>query len=179
MSTVVIGVGNELRGDDGFGGAVLESLRERLRPEDGVVLARCDGEPSRLIELWDGFDHAIVIDVARDGPNRCGHLHHRELIGADGHAAPPPAGAEPAGNGHALGPGTALRLADALGRLPARLTLLAVSGRNFDVGAPLSAPVAAAVPVLVRCVRRELARDHARGDQGPDLTVPTGPARPS
>jgi hydrogenase maturation protease len=190
--TVVIGVGSGMRGDDGFGAAVLAALDDLPRFGGRLRLVGCDGESARLIDLWDGFDHAIVVDAAHDPAARAGRLYRRELalahwpglFGAD----PGPA-VEPAGNGHAAGFGTAIRLAEALGRLPDRLTLYAVNGTDFTLGAPLSRRVAAAVPKLATRIRRDLLTQYrlsaaeraglrARGraqDQSPIRTVADGP----
>ena len=67
--TVVVGVGNEFRRDDGAGPEVIARLRA-LQPGDaglsGVTLALSDGEPGRLIDLWEGTSLAVVIDAVRD-----------------------------------------------------------------------------------------------------------------
>ncbi len=60
--TVVIGVGNELRRDDGIGPAAVTRLRDLQAVDStlvGVILAVCDGEPTRMIDLWTGADLAV------------------------------------------------------------------------------------------------------------------------
>jgi hypothetical protein len=52
-----------------------------------------------------------------------------------------------------VGSGDTVKLARALGRLPARLTVLAGVGREFGVGTELTAEVATAVAELVERVR--------------------------
>ena len=58
-----------------------------------------------------------------------------------------------AASSHSIGLGDTVELARVLGRLPARLTVLAVVGRDFGFGTELTAEVAAAVPELVERVR--------------------------
>lgn len=177
MNAIVIGVGTGLRGDDGVGEAVLAALDDLTAKDPRIRLARCDGEPARMIELWDGFDRAIVVDAARNGETPCGHVYRRVLV-ADvdrPHDAMTGVG-EPAGNGHAAGFGAAIRLAHALDRLPPHLTLYAVVGRDFDLGAPLSPPVAEAARELAALIRAECeervadrsapARDQSPGGDG-------------
>ena len=76
--TVVIGVGNEFRRDDGAGPAVIARLRA-LQPGDaslsGVTLALSDGEPGRMIDLWEGARLAVVIDAVRDTTMPPGHRY--------------------------------------------------------------------------------------------------------
>lgn len=52
-------------------------------------------------------------------------------------------------SGHSLGIAAAITLGRALGRLPARLVVVAVEGRSFGVGIPMSPEVRAAVPGAV------------------------------
>ena len=61
----------------------------------------------------------------------------------------------------------------ALGRLPERLTVLAVVGRDFGFGAGLTAEVAAAVAELVEQVRC-IVRQPGRG-KGMGVRVTPGP----
>jgi hydrogenase maturation protease len=147
--TIVIGVGNEFRRDDGAGPAVIARLRARQPGDAGlsrVTLAVSDGEPARLIELWAGAGLAVVIDAVRDTAVPAGHtrrLTAAALAGAAGGAA----------GSHGIGLGDTVELARALGRLPARLTVFAVAGRDFGFGAGLTAEVAAAVAELAEQVR--------------------------
>lgn len=65
----VIGVGNDYRRDDGVGWAVVAGLAQRPLPH-GTRLTITDGEPTRLINAWDGADLAILVDAARVPPAR-------------------------------------------------------------------------------------------------------------
>ena len=151
--TVVVGVGNEFRRDDGAGPAVIARLRA-LQPGDQglsrVTLALSDGEPGRMIDLWEGARLAVVIDAVRDTTMPPGHTC--QLVA--GALADPLAGtAGGAASSHGIGLGETVELARVLGRLPARLTVLAVVGRDFGFGTGLTAEVAAAVAELVEQVR--------------------------
>ena len=130
---IVIGIGNELRRDDGAGPAVVAELRRRSLT--GVTLAVSDGEPGRLLDLWAGADHAVVVDAARSSSGAAGRV--RELDSAGG----VPSGT----SSHALGLVVATRLGRALGRLPATMRIFIVEGRDFGYGAGLCPPVARAV----------------------------------
>ncbi|GAA2473281.1 hydrogenase maturation protease [Streptomyces longisporus] len=150
----VIGVGNEFRRDDGVGWAVLARLRERAaqRPlPPGTVLATCDGEPGRLIGLWEGADLAVVVDAAHAHPGVPGRVHRLELAG--GLLAQPQTTSS-----HGLGLGEAVELARALGVLPAHLVVYAVEGAESALGTGLSPAVEDAVEPLGRAVESELDR---------------------
>ncbi len=142
---VVIGVGNDLRRDDGFGPAVVERLRgDGVLSAAGVTLAVTDGEPSRLIDLWAGAEVAVVVDAVRSPADPAGHcyeLGYDEVVGPVGAAA----------SSHGVGLGSTIELAQALHRLPRLLVVLAAAGRDFGFGPGLSPEVAVAVaPVAAR-----------------------------
>ncbi|MET9392963.1 hydrogenase maturation protease [Streptomyces sp. NPDC006624] len=155
----VIGVGNEFRRDDGVGWAVAARLRERagsgaLPP--GTVVATCDGEPGRLIGLWEGAGLAVVVDAAHAHPGRPGTVHRLELDAER-------LGRPPTTSSHGLGLGEAVDLARALGRLPGRLVVYAVEGADDSLGTGLTPAVEGAVAPLVASVEDEIARYRSAG----------------
>ena len=164
---VLIGIGNAFRRDDGVGPAVAAEF-DRLRVP-GVTVACADGEPSQLLDAWDGAGLAIVVDAVACSPGSPGRIHRAELgrpyalAGQALLAGPPRAGAPGAGapgagtSTHGLGVPDAIRLAVALDRAPARLVVYAVEGADLGFGTGLSGPVAACLPELTRMVRAELA----------------------
>ncbi|MCX4904019.1 hydrogenase maturation protease [Streptomyces sp. NBC_00878] len=148
----VVGVGNEFRRDDGVGWAVVARLRERAdeRPlPPDTVLAACDGDPGRLIGLWEGASLAVVVDAAHAHPGTPGRVHRLELDG--GHLAGPPSTSS-----HGLGLGEAVELARVLGLMPDRLVVYAVEGADGSFGTGLSPAVADAVDPLADAVEDEI-----------------------
>ncbi|MFF4550109.1 hydrogenase maturation protease [Streptomyces sp. NPDC001435] len=151
---VVIGVGNDFRHDDGVGWAVLAQLRERAgkRPlPPGTVLATCDGDPARLIGLWEGAALAVVVDAAHAHPGTPGRVHRLEL---DARTVARPSST----SSHGLGLGEAVELARVLGLLPGQLVVYAVEGAETSFGRGLSPAVDAAVDTLADTVETEVAR---------------------
>ena len=170
--TIVLGVGTDLRGDDGFGAAVLDGLRTQPSVSAYAQLAICDGEPARLIDLWQGYRHALIVDAVRGGAERYGFVYRRDLTAMIGAGE---SGTEPHGNSHTAGLGAAMRLGQVLERLPGRLILYAVHGRDFRLGVPLSDPVAMAVPELVNRIAREILgvlSIRERPDRGSTTSLP-------
>lgn len=153
--TVVIGVGNDFRGDDGAGPAVLARLAGHVPP--GVDLVPSDGEPANLLAAWDSASVAIVVDAVQAGSAPPGTLHRLVIAGpaAPHDAEPVPEDAGMSGS-HQLGLGSAIGLAQALGRLPARLILHGIQGADFTMGSGLSEPVADAIDDLVGAVVADL-----------------------
>lgn len=162
--TAVIGVGNEYRRDDGLGPAVLARLARLdeqlpLPLPDGTALLVCDGDPARLISLWEDADFAIVVDAAHAHPGQPGRIHRLELDGG------PWSPATASTSSHGLGLGEAVELARALDRLPGRLVVYAVEGADTSPGTGLSPPVATAVDPLARRIAEEIASHQRSGSR--------------
>jgi hydrogenase maturation protease len=142
---VVIGIGNRLRHDDGLGPAVVALLRGRGLPDD-VRLVECDGEPTRLIDMWAGHSLAVVVDAMRfeTDPDlaRPGRICRRSLrhpsLGQSW------AGVRGATSSHGMGLATAISLAAALDLLPPSILLYAVEIADSSPGQGLTPAVAAA-----------------------------------
>ncbi|MEU4684289.1 hydrogenase maturation protease [Streptomyces xinghaiensis] len=176
--TVVIGVGNDFRRDDGVAWRVVGRLRERAEGKGNPLpprteLRECDGDPGRLIGLWEGAELAVVVDAAHAHPPSPGRVHRLELdrrrLWRDGTAS-----------SHGLGLGEAVELSRALGTLPARLVVYAVEGADSALGTGLSAPVAAAVEPLTARIEADIGSGGGTGCSGDGPPgIPAGPARPA
>ncbi|MGW5136014.1 hydrogenase maturation protease [Streptomyces sp. NPDC004135] len=154
---VVIGVGNEFRRDDGVGHVVAARLLERA--ENGslpphTVVSACDGDPARLIGLWEGARLAVVVDAAHARPATAGRIHRIELDAKR-------LGQASATSSHGLGLGEAVDLARVLGRLPEHLVVYAVEGSDASIGTGLTAAVADVVEPLADAVEGEILRHRA------------------
>jgi hydrogenase maturation protease len=126
---IVIGIGNAFRGDDAAGLVVARTLGD-----DPRVIVH-EGEPIDLLDRWEGAGEVIVVDAARSGAAP-GTIHR-----LDGLVAPVASG----GSTHAFGLGETLALARALGRAPARVSLIGIEGERFGTGDELSRAVTMAV----------------------------------
>ncbi|MBM9507955.1 hydrogenase maturation protease [Actinacidiphila acididurans] len=149
----VIGIGTRFRHDDEAGRAVVSALLARASPlPEGTRLHISDGDPARLVSLWEGADLAVVVDAARAVPGRPGRVHRLEPGG--GRAVP---AAGTAGS-HGLGLRDAIALATALDRLPARLIVYAIEAGDIGFGTGLSPEVASSVGTVADTIARELRR---------------------
>jgi hydrogenase maturation protease len=144
-ATVVIGVGNPWRADDGAGPAAARALGGRLPA--GVRVVELTGGPGGLIEAMDGAATAIVVDAVVSGAAP-GTVHRR--TGADGLAA------AAATSTHGLSVGQSLELAGALGLLPGRLVLYGIEVGCVGHGDTLSPAVARAVERVADLVLRDV-----------------------
>jgi len=148
---IVIGVGNDYRGDDAVGLAVARRVAGLVG--DDVVVLECEQEPTRLLDAWGGADVALVVDACASG-GAPGTVHR-----FDASDEPLPARVFRSST-HAFGVGDAVELSRALQRLPRRVVVYGVEGGDFAAGATLSPPVAAAVDRVTGAVVRDLSGEH-------------------
>lgn len=132
--TIVIGLGNPLRGDDGIGLEVARTVAARC---PGLDVIEHDREPLDLIELWADHGSAFVIDaVAGEEPGR---IHRLDASAGTGRWQRPIDSSS-----HAFDLGQVIELAGLLGRLPPRLQVLGIEGSSFGAGTVPTAAVRAA-----------------------------------
>jgi len=148
-SVLVIGIGNEFRGDDAVGLVVARRLRAHAGP--GLEAREASGEATELMRLWEGRSRVVVVDAMRSGrpPGTIARFDARERWHdtAGGRFA----------SSHALGLPEAVALANALDALPGSLVVLGVEGGAFDAGAPMTPAVQAAAGQVVASVLADLA----------------------
>jgi hydrogenase maturation protease len=155
--TLVLGVGNEYRGDDGVGRRVARALRERA--PSTLTILEATGEGTPLLESWKGADVVIIIDAVASGAPP-GTIHR-----LDARAHPLPAGFLHTST-HAFGVAQAVELARALEQLPPRLVIYGIEGKSFAPNTGLSPEVAEAVREVTDRVLREIEATCRRSDEG-------------
>ena len=144
---LVIGIGNQLRGDDSASGEVVRRLHER-GAQTGIEVIEELCEPNDLLEVLHGRDAVVLVDTMRSG-DPPGTIRR-----FDASSEPLPARLRGSVSTHAFGLHEAIELARALHRLPRRVIVFAVEGRHFEAGGTLSGEVQAAVPPLACAVLR-------------------------
>jgi hydrogenase maturation protease len=146
-AVLVIGVGNELRGDDGAGLVVVRRLAARARAV-GLDVEEEQNDSTGLIERWRGRNAVVLVDaVVTEAPGT--------VLRFDASQAPLPARPRGSSSTHAVAVYEAIELARVLGGLPDRVVVYAVGGATFEAGAGISPVVAAAVPALAEQVLAE------------------------
>ncbi len=149
---LVAGVGNVLRGDDGFGIEVVRRLLSQGTPP-GVEVMETGGGVGLVQKLLDGYDALIVVDaVQRGGAPGTVYLLEPQLPDT----LPPPTDELDALLGHLCD--TQLSrlfiLAKALGVLPPKVLVVGCQTQCCDeLGSGLTEPVLEAVEVALERVR--------------------------
>ncbi|MGI0131888.1 MAG: hydrogenase maturation protease [Thermoplasmata archaeon] len=147
---LVAGLGHVDRGDDGFGPAVVRTLRESGRSPARLV--DCPEGPSALLDLWEGVTISWIVDAVVSGAAP-GTLHVRD---ARTEPIPRELGAP---SSHGLALRDVVDLAGSLGRLPQRLTILGVEASSFSLGDPMSPAVRAQVRPVAERILEEATKD--------------------
>ena len=140
-STVVLGLGNPLMGDDGVGLVALETLRRNydfapdVQLEDGGTLGLA------LLPLVEEADSLLVLDAVRLGG------HPGTTVVLQGEQIP--RGLSLKVSPHQAGFLEVLALAGLRGRLPARLTLIGMEIVRADYACSLSPEIRGALPAMI------------------------------
>jgi hydrogenase maturation protease len=144
---LVIGVGQEWRGDDAAGLLVARRLRQ-LAPR--VTVVENSGSVSDLLVAWQESAAVILVDAVRGG-GRPGGIYRFPV-----HERPLPAELFPATSTHAWGVAQAVALGQVLKELPPHLVVYGIEGQDFGLGREVSPEVARAVPEVARRIRQEI-----------------------
>jgi hydrogenase maturation protease len=143
----VIGLGNAYRSDDAVGLAIARALDGTL-PDAVEVLAR-EGEPTSLINAWEGATAVWLVDAVSSGAVP-GTIHR---VDATREAVP---AAFARSSTHHFGLPEAVELARALDRLPRRLVVYGIEGASFETGDRLTPEVERCVTHVVDAIREEV-----------------------
>ena len=143
---LIIGVGNEMRGDDAAGLVAARAFHAL-----GVSAVESDGDAASLMQLWKNQPEVIVIDATRSGALP-GTIHR-----FDAHLEPLPA-AMFGFSTHRVGLPEAVELSRVLGELPAKLIVYGIEGESFEINRTISPRVQVAAEALSYATVISLAR---------------------
>lgn len=144
---IVIGIGNEFRGDDAAGLLVVRRLKEKLQV--GVEFCEQSGEATALIDTMSQADTVVLVDAVQSGAE-AGEIHRYDASGQS----------MPAQflrcSTHNFSVHDAIEMARALGKLPQRLRVYGIEGLHFEPGAEVSPAVQKAVVNVAQQIEEEL-----------------------
>jgi hydrogenase maturation protease len=121
--TIVVGIGNPFRGDDGAGWAVIDALEAK---NINVPLCKQRGDIAELLDVFAQYSNVYLVDA-------CTGVNVR--IDVQEQSIPED---NPQTSTHGMGIAQAVALAKNLNLLPKKLILYAIAGKNFNIGDPLS-----------------------------------------
>ena len=146
MRNAVIGIGNLLRADDGVGIHVVRILQEEMPEVDAVDLSTANID---LLDHIRSRSRVVIIDAITTGaePGTIHRLEPGELVESD------------FGQSHGLNLPGILKLGKQLypDEMPGKIVILAVEAQDVEsFGSELTEKVQAAVPKLIKMIKREL-----------------------
>jgi hydrogenase maturation protease len=156
MKTLVLGLGNELYGDDGVGIAVVQKLKSdpELKKEFSHYLADVDIEECsltgfKLLDVVIGYDRLIIIDtIKRENPltGKISTLKHSDLRYIPG---PSP---------HYVSIPQAIDIGRKLGlKVPSKIDIIAVEAKNlYNMGEGLTPEMTKAIPEIIQKLKEFL-----------------------
>lgn len=148
MKILILGLGNELLGDDAVGILAARVLKERLKDQADVVESSLSG--MALLDLLVGYDRAIIIDAVKTGQTPPGTIYELSPADLGAVAAPSP---------HYAGLPELIATAQALTlNFPKDIKIFAIEVEDpHTVGGQLSPAVAQALGRLIQQVERQVA----------------------
>ena len=150
-STIVIGIGNGLRRDDGVGLYAAHMIK-KLAIENVTVIEGI-GDGYALLEAWSGCDRAIVVDCTISG-KAVGTIFRFDALSEN-----IPADLFNGYSTHSISVVDAVELGKVLGRVPQSLVIFGIEGQDVSPGDRLTPEVEKAADHLIRLITQELSVD--------------------
>lgn len=147
--SVVLGLGNLIRSDDGIGVYALRQLELEPRLPSNVTLIEGGTKGLELAAYLCDASRLLVLDAIDVGaePGNVFRMLGEELRSIRGN-----------GNVHGLGLADILNALRMMGREPKEVVLLGIQPLTTELGTSLSAPVQQALPALLEAALVELSR---------------------
>ena len=142
---LVLGLGNDILGDDAVG--LLAARRLRALLPETVDVVESGGGGLDLLDALEGYDRAVLLDAILTGKHPPGAILEFSAEDFKKDEVPSP---------HYAGLPTVIQLAESLGiRFPTIFQIVSVEVENpYEILECLSQPVETALPAIVERVRR-------------------------
>lgn len=151
MKTLVLGLGNELYGDDGVGIYAVRWLKEEAKSERGrgfenVEFEECSLSGLALLDVIVGYDRLVLIDTIKRESPVSGKIH--VLREKDLRAVPGP-------SPHYVSVPQTIEMGRSLGLpMPSWIRVIAIEAKNMStLGEGLSAEMKKSLPLIIEKVK--------------------------
>lgn len=158
---LIIGIGNEFRGDDAAGLIVAEKIRDKKN--DNIVVRFCTRDGSALLMLWEGYDNVVLIDAVSSGAPT-GTIHEIDLNATDLKEE------SFRTSGHSFSIFETVKLAGYVDKVPSVLKLYGIEGVAFAMGDEMSEDVTKNVDVLVERIYEYITMES--GNKNVHISIP-------
>ena len=148
MGILVLGLGNSIMTDDGFGVHVIEALRERFRMPEDVTLLDGGTLGLDLLPRLEGVERLLIVDALQMGgePGTVYHLHGEDVPRAFAAKL----------SVHQMGVQDLLAVAELQGHLPRELVVWGVQAAVIGMGLELTPVVSGALEEVIDGIIAEL-----------------------
>jgi hydrogenase maturation protease len=153
MNIIILGVGNQILGDDGVGIHVSDELKKRIKDPNITIDDAVTGGMN-LLELLLGYDKAIIVDAVKSNEGKVGEVKRIPLDNfSTMHSCNP----------HDVSLIEAIEVAKKMGekRIPQDIIVIGVIMKEIpcEFGEKLSDKIEAAVPKAVDMALNEIKKD--------------------
>jgi len=153
MKTIVLGVGNQILGDDGVGIHVTNELKKHVNDPNIIIDDAVTGGMN-LLELILGYDKAIIVDAVKTNEGKAGEVKRIPLGDfSTMHSCNP----------HDVSLVEAIEVAKKMGetRIPKEIIIIGIMMKEIpcEFGEKLSEKINAAVPKAVDMTLNEIKED--------------------
>jgi hydrogenase maturation protease len=150
VSTLILGIGNILLGDEGIGVRAVEAFADRYRIPDGVEVIDGGTTGMGLLDLIAGRERVIIVDAVKmdAAPGTIVRLNGEEI----------PPGLRQRLSPHHLGIGDVLAVLTVIDEAPDELTVIGIEPADLDFGVGLSPVIEAKLDAVVTAIAAELTR---------------------
>jgi hydrogenase maturation protease len=145
--TLVLGLGNDLFGDDGVGIHIVDRLSQESKDFPGVEFVSCSLSGLALLDLFIGYDNLIIVDTIKRKDPVPGTIHTlnamdlRHIPGPSPHYVSIPQTIE-------IGRQTGLKVPDSI-------EIIAVEAINmYELGEGLSSEMQESLPKIMEATRK-------------------------
>jgi len=149
LKTLILGLGNPLRCDDGVGNKVAQILGKEIDDSE-ITVTETNAVGLGLLDLLKGYQRAIIIDAIQTREGKPGQVHRLSLQDLGTLHYPPTT--------HDVDLATAVELGTKLGlALPREITIFAIEVADITTFSEECTPqIERAIPKVVKLVLREL-----------------------
>ena len=150
MKTLVLGIGNDILGDDGVGIHIAREAARRINAAD-VTVEETGAAGLSLLEHIRGYDRLIIADAILTENTEVGKIHRltlKDLAKTNGSITP-----------HDAALRTTLEIGNSLfpGEMPQDVIVFAVQTHNVEIiSSDMTPAVRAAVPKVVKMIMAEI-----------------------
>ena len=145
--TIIIGIGNEFRSDDAIGIIAVRKLKEDNI--QGIDMIEHDGDGAELIDIWKDYRNVYIIDAVSIGNSpgdlkRVDAIKNKLPLGIGAHST------------HLFNIPEAIETSRILKKLPEKLIIYGIEGKNFNLGTQVSNEVLHASREAIENIKKEI-----------------------